>query len=235
MLRLASYDIVFQEVPGEVTLALNLSLCPNRCPGCHSPHLRGAVGERLDDALLAGLLSRYGDAVTCVAFMGGDNDPAEVNRLAAAVHAWGNAPDVRGCEDTAIMPGCESAAAVHALEGDAATVHGLGSEGIEVVHGLGGDDAPVVQGLESDDTPAVHAVQGANLKTAWYTGREELPETIALENLDFIKLGPYDPTRGGLDSPTTNQRFYRVEHATATQKLIDETASFQKTDKLAPA
>ncbi len=85
MLLLASYDIVFQEVPGETTLALNLAGCPNACPGCHSPHLREATGEPLSDELLDGLLARYGDAVTCVAFMGGDACPAEVNRLAARV------------------------------------------------------------------------------------------------------------------------------------------------------
>ena len=85
MLFLASYDIVFQEVPGEVTLALNLSACPNNCPGCHSPHLREQTGEVLDDELLTGLLERYGGSVTCVAFMGGDGDPAEVNRQAEFV------------------------------------------------------------------------------------------------------------------------------------------------------
>ena len=85
MLRLASYDIVFQEIPGEVTLALNLSGCPNRCPGCHSPHLRDDTGELLEDELLAGLLRTYGDSVTCVCFMGGDGDPLEVERLACRI------------------------------------------------------------------------------------------------------------------------------------------------------
>ena len=89
MLYLASYDIVFQEVPGEVTLALNLSACPNLCPGCHSPHLREQIGERLDDELLQGLLNRYGGSVTCFAWMGGDGDPAEVNRQAAFVKSFG--------------------------------------------------------------------------------------------------------------------------------------------------
>ena len=85
MLRLASYDIVFQEIPGEVTLALNLSGCPNRCRGCHSPHLWEEAGELLDDSLLDGLLHSYGNAVTCVAFMGGDADPLEVERLACRI------------------------------------------------------------------------------------------------------------------------------------------------------
>lgn len=85
MLRLASYDIVFQEIPGEVTLALNLSGCPNRCPGCHSPHLREAVGEALDDELMDGLIRQYGGAVTCICFMGGDGDPARVEELALRI------------------------------------------------------------------------------------------------------------------------------------------------------
>lgn len=85
MLRLVSYDIVFQEIPGEVTLALNLSGCPNRCPGCHSPHLQEHIGEKLDMELLSSLLKRYGDSVTCVCFMGGDGDPAEIGRLSVYI------------------------------------------------------------------------------------------------------------------------------------------------------
>ena len=39
MLKYANFDIVFQEVPEEVTLAINISNCPNQCPGCHSKYL----------------------------------------------------------------------------------------------------------------------------------------------------------------------------------------------------
>ena len=78
MLKVASYDIVFQEIPGEVTLALNLSGCPCHCKGCHSPHLWEDTGEILDEELLSGLLDRYGSQITCVAFMGGDQAPDEV-------------------------------------------------------------------------------------------------------------------------------------------------------------
>lgn len=85
MLRLASYDIVFREIPGEVTLALNLSGCPNRCPGCHSPHLQEDTGEILDGEMLYGLLTTYGRTVTCVCFMGGDTDPQEVARLSVLI------------------------------------------------------------------------------------------------------------------------------------------------------
>ena len=83
MLRLASYDVVFQEIPGEVTLALNLSNCPNRCDGCHSPHLWEDTGVLLDEGALFELFGKYENAVTCVCFMGGDSAPCEVARLAA--------------------------------------------------------------------------------------------------------------------------------------------------------
>ena len=85
MLKVASYDIVFQEIPGEVTLALNLSNCPCHCPGCHSPHLAEDIGEPLDESLLDALIAKYAGLITCVAFMGGDAEPAEVARLAEHV------------------------------------------------------------------------------------------------------------------------------------------------------
>ncbi len=85
MIRYWNYDIVFAEFPNETTLALNITGCPNRCPGCHSPHLQTDCGQVLDEAELRGLLDRYGVAITCVGFMGGDAAPAEVERLAAFV------------------------------------------------------------------------------------------------------------------------------------------------------
>ena len=81
MLRFVNYDIVFQEIPGEVTLAINISNCPNRCKGCHSPYLMENKGEVLDENLLTGLLEKYGNAITCVCFMGGDSAPQEVEKL----------------------------------------------------------------------------------------------------------------------------------------------------------
>lgn len=82
MLRYSDYDIVFQEIPDEVTLAINISNCPNRCKGCHSPYLMDDVGDALTEESLAALLQKYGSAVTCICFMGGDAEPFEVERLA---------------------------------------------------------------------------------------------------------------------------------------------------------
>jgi len=85
MLRYHSYNIVFQEVPDEVTLAINLSNCPNGCKGCHSPNLQQDIGQELDDAVVESLLHKYGDAISCVCFMGGDAEPQAVQRLAAFI------------------------------------------------------------------------------------------------------------------------------------------------------
>lgn len=81
MLRFANYDIVFQEFPDEVTLAINLSGCPCRCAGCHSQYLWDDVGDELTADRLIALAAHYGRGITCVGLMGGDNDPAEVLRL----------------------------------------------------------------------------------------------------------------------------------------------------------
>ncbi len=94
MLKFWNYDIVFAEVPDHTTLAVNLTGCPMRCPGCHSPHLREDVG-----------------------------DP---------------------------------------------------------------------------------------LAVAWYSGRDVLPDLIDRRSFDYIKLGGWVESLGGLASETTNQRMYRI-------------------------
>ncbi len=86
MLKFVSYDIVFQEIPDEVSLALNISGCPNRCPGCHSAHLMEDQGEELSKENLVALIEQYQSSITCVCFMGGDVDPAAVEALAKFVH-----------------------------------------------------------------------------------------------------------------------------------------------------
>ena len=85
MLKYVNYDIVFQEFPDEVTLAINLSLCPVGCPGCHSQFLQTDVGELLTPERLQALIDSYDGEITCVGLMGGDNDPAAVGELFALV------------------------------------------------------------------------------------------------------------------------------------------------------
>lgn len=74
MLKIVDYDIVFAEVPDEVSLALNLSRCPNHCKGCHSPQLWRDIGEPLTYGRMASLVERFSSGITCVCFMGGDAD-----------------------------------------------------------------------------------------------------------------------------------------------------------------
>ena len=85
MLKYYNFDIVFQEIPDEVTLAVNLTGCPVHCPGCHSPHLWEDIGERLDEAKLRSMYAEYTGEVTCICLMGGDGDPAEVARLCSFI------------------------------------------------------------------------------------------------------------------------------------------------------
>lgn len=141
MLRYADYDIVFQEIPDEVSLAINLSNCPNGCKGCHSPYLMQDVGEVLTEESLSVLLEKYGEEISCVCFMGGDADPKGVQRMAEYVK-------------------------------------------------------------EKSDN---------NIKAGWYSGKQELPDGIDINAFNYIKLGPYMEQFGGLKSPATNQRLYKIE------------------------
>lgn len=141
-----NYDIVFQEIPDEVTLAVNITNCPNRCPGCHSPHLWEDVGEPLTEAAIDRLMARYGKQVTCFCFMGGDGEMAELERLAQHLH------------------------------------------------------------------------RRYPVKVAWYSGRPEMPAFFS--QFDYIKTGPYLAEKGGLKSPGTNQRLYKVSRADGTLREL---------------
>ena len=139
MLKCYSYDIVCQEIPDEISLAVNISCCPNRCPGCHSPWLWSNEGEDMTEEMLEMLIGKYSPAVTCFCFMGGDAEPMEVMRLAGWIRSrW------------------------------------------------------------------------PHLKTAWYSGKEALPEGFETTSMNYIKLGPYIEALGGLKSPDTNQRLFKV-------------------------
>ena len=86
MLKYVNTDVVFQEIPDEVTLAINLSNCPCRCPGCHSQYLWDDIGLPLDTDAIDDFVRKFGADITCIAFMGGDGDPKGVNMLAQYIH-----------------------------------------------------------------------------------------------------------------------------------------------------
>ena len=160
MLKYANYDIVFQEVPEEVTLAINISNCPNQCPGCHSKYLWENVGKELDMNELNRLVAQYKTGITCVCFMGGDAEPKEVSELAKQLKT-----------------------------------------------------------------------SNKDLKLAWYSGKNDLPENISTEHFDYIKLGRYMAELGPLDSVTTNQRMIK---RLADGRVKDITEWFRKNKKVNP-
>ncbi|MCR5574788.1 MAG: anaerobic ribonucleoside-triphosphate reductase activating protein [Bacteroidaceae bacterium] len=86
MLKYVNTDVVFQEIPDEVTLAINISNCPCHCPGCHSHYLWEDIGLSLDTEAIDAFVQQYGKDITCLAFMGGDCDPKGINQLAQYIH-----------------------------------------------------------------------------------------------------------------------------------------------------
>lgn len=157
MIKYVDYDIVFQEIPNEVTLAINLSRCPNSCIGCHSPQLRKDFGDELNEKSLSFLFDKYSSDITCVSFMGGDGDLQSLYQLAKFVRKT--------------FP---------------------------------------------------------QIKVAWYSGREKMPEDIPLQYFDFIKIGPYMEQYGPLNKKTTNQKLYRVYKDSSSFSIEDITHLFWK-------
>jgi anaerobic ribonucleoside-triphosphate reductase activating protein len=84
MLKYYNAMVVFEEIPDEITLAINITNCPCHCPGCHSKFLWEDVGTELTDDELRRIMDEN-DGITCVCFMGGDANPKEVNDLAGVV------------------------------------------------------------------------------------------------------------------------------------------------------
>ena len=74
--------VVFQEIPDEISLAINISNCPCRCPGCHSKYLWNDIGNELTHSELDEMLSKYLGEITCVVFMGGDAYINDITDLA---------------------------------------------------------------------------------------------------------------------------------------------------------
>ena len=82
-----NYQIVFQEFPDEVTLALNISNCPCHCKGCHSPFLAENNGVTLTEKRIKTLIENN-PGITCIGFMGGDRDPEEVMQWASWIREY---------------------------------------------------------------------------------------------------------------------------------------------------
>lgn len=153
-LKYCEYDIVFQEIPNEVTLVFTVSNCPYRCKGCHSSYLQLDVGRLLKKDF-EDIFNRYKNFITCVCFMGGDQNEKELKYFCDLAHKNG-------------------------------------------------------------------------IKTALYTGNDDKKLLNKYGFLDYLKIGHYEETKGGLNSPLTNQKFFRK---LPNEKWEDITYIFRK-DKL---
>lgn len=98
------------------------------------------------------------------------------------------------------------------------------NKGITCISFMGGDSEPsrinILSKYIKDNYPSI--------KTAWYSGRQELSKDIDLKNFDYIKLGPYVEELGPLNSKTTNQRMYKVVKQNDNYGLVDITDKFWK-------
>ena len=81
MIKYYNAMVVFEEIPDEITLAINITNCPCHCKGCHSTFLWEDTGTQLTKSELDELIKKN-DGITCVCFMGGDSEPKTVNLLA---------------------------------------------------------------------------------------------------------------------------------------------------------
>lgn len=96
----------------------------------------------------------------------------------------------------------------------------LNNKGITCICFMGGDSNPsYIEEL------AMHLKFQSwyPVKVAWYSGRQYIPDEILVSCFDYIKIGPYIPELGGLDSENTNQIMYKIED----DKLIDITYRFK--------
>ncbi len=67
------FQVVLQEVPGEISLCFSISGCKLHCEGCHSTFLwKEENGNLLTESAYTSLLNQYKNLATCVLFMGGE-------------------------------------------------------------------------------------------------------------------------------------------------------------------
>lgn len=88
MLKYHNYMVVFEEIPNEITLAVNITNCPCRCIGCHSKFLWEDTGTPLTTDELCRIIENN-RGITCVCFMGGDSNPSDVDYLSSIVRDKG--------------------------------------------------------------------------------------------------------------------------------------------------
>lgn len=88
MLKYDNYLLTFTEVPDEITLCFNLTQCPCKCKECFEPWLQDDRGSILDIDVIQTLVSTKYSHITCICFMGGDNDHLALFALAKQLQRY---------------------------------------------------------------------------------------------------------------------------------------------------
>ncbi|MCQ2182453.1 MAG: radical SAM protein [Bacteroidales bacterium] len=84
-------NVVLEEIPDRITLAVEISNCQGCCVGCHSPFLKNDIGEELTTAVVDRLIAdNFG--VNCFLLLGEGKDMDAV--LAIASHVRKNHPGI---------------------------------------------------------------------------------------------------------------------------------------------
>ena len=78
-------QVVLQEVPDELSLAVSISGCNLGCKGCHSSETWDKYyGSELTDIVLYNLLTKH-KHISCICFMGGDRYADQIVELAEQI------------------------------------------------------------------------------------------------------------------------------------------------------
>lgn len=85
-----SKQIVFREIPDEVSLSYLITGCSLRCPGCHSTDSWNSQnGKLLTHEKLLVEIHKYRGWISCVLFMGGEWEPENLISNLKLVQAMG--------------------------------------------------------------------------------------------------------------------------------------------------
>ena len=82
-------DVVLEEIPDKVTLAVEISNCRGSCIGCHSPFLKQDIGVELTpDAVDRLIADNFG--VNCFLLLGEGNDHGcgSRNTCGCTIRTW---------------------------------------------------------------------------------------------------------------------------------------------------
>lgn len=78
-------NIVLEEIPDKVTLAVEISNCQGNCIGCHSPFLKSDIGSELTVDIIEQLISdNFG--VNCFLLLGEGKDRQALLDISRHVH-----------------------------------------------------------------------------------------------------------------------------------------------------